>query len=158
MDTLPFEMASSAYGSRGTWRRYPAGIEPKYGDETLSRYADDIGVPYRTLDDYRRAAEAYEKYDRSYFLSWTAHQIFAAQPDRAELVKQEWTTAKAREEVRDAGVGHARVVLDAQIDMIPAFYGHATAGHSPRRAGAVTLAVRGRTPPCSARDDFMRAG
>jgi len=67
---------------------------------SLQQYADDIGIEGNTLKDYRYVSAAYGSDDRSSECSWTVHQIFAAQEDRAELVKGNWSTARARAEVR----------------------------------------------------------
>jgi hypothetical protein len=74
-------------------------IEPIYGEETLQRLVDDIGIEYKTLLDYRWVAQAYEESERS-GNSWTVHQVFAGQPDRVALVRQKsWTVREARREV-----------------------------------------------------------
>lgn len=75
-------------------------IETEYGEGTLQQFADDIGVEYRTLDDYRRVAAAYEIPERSGNLPWSVHQIFASQEDRAKLVRRRWTAKVAREEIQ----------------------------------------------------------
>jgi hypothetical protein len=65
----------------------------------LQRLADDIGIEYKTLLDYRRLAQAYEESECS-GNSWTLHQVFAGQPDRVALVRQKsWTVREARREV-----------------------------------------------------------
>lgn len=67
-------------------------VETSYGEGKLQEYADDIGVEYRTLLDYRRVALAYEKSERS-DLPWSVHAILAPQDDRAGLVKDDKLTA-----------------------------------------------------------------
>ena len=75
-----------------------ATVKPTYGDETIQRLADDIGVEYRTLLDMRRVADAYSVSERSE-VSWTVHQVFASEADRAELVQLQWSVSEARAEI-----------------------------------------------------------
>ncbi len=60
-------------------------VEIAYGEGKLQEYAEDIGVDYRTLLDYRTVARAYEKSERSE-LPWSVHRVLASQDDRAALV------------------------------------------------------------------------
>lgn len=72
-------------------------VETSYGKSKLHEFADDIGVEYRTLLDYRTVAGAYEKSGRPDYLTFGVAKAFAAQEDRYELVsKQEWTVREAR--------------------------------------------------------------
>jgi len=83
----------------------------EYGSGTVQRFSDDIGRAYKTVMDMRKVASRYATSDRSELNSWTVHQIFAGQDDRAELVKaQVWTASAARALVEsrknpDAGDG-----------------------------------------------------
>ena len=70
-----------------------------YAGETIQWLANEIGVEYKTLLDYRRVAEAYGKGERSPNSSWMVHQIFVAELDRAELVQKHWTVREARREI-----------------------------------------------------------
>lgn len=60
-------------------------VEVAYGEGRLQEYAEDIGVDYRTLLDYRTVARAYEKSERSE-LPWSVHRVLASQEDRVALV------------------------------------------------------------------------
>jgi hypothetical protein len=76
-------------------------VETKYGEETLEQYAEDIGVLHTTLSDYRWVASRYQKTTRAVNVSWTVHRVFAAQDDRAKLVKKKlWTYREAKEEIQ----------------------------------------------------------
>jgi len=83
----------------------------EYGAGTVQRFSDDIGRAYKTVLDMRKVASQYAPAERSDLNSWTIHQIFGRQEDRAKLVKsQAWTAsaAKALVESRknaDAGDG-----------------------------------------------------
>lgn len=81
---------------------YPYLFETQYGDGTLQKYADDIGVEYGTLLMYRRVAEIYKKCDRSQDVYWTVHNVLRAQPDRGDLLqsRDKWTVSEARELVK----------------------------------------------------------
>jgi len=76
-------------------------VGTEYGEGKLQQYADDIGVEYEALKTYRTVARAYESGIRSPDSTWSIHRLFAAQHDRAALVRKRWTAAKARKEVRD---------------------------------------------------------
>jgi hypothetical protein len=60
-------------------------VETVFGADSVARYAAEVGVGYHALPDYGRVAKAYPRYERSPYLSWSAHQVLAAQADRAEL-------------------------------------------------------------------------
>lgn len=84
--------------SRSAWvlGDLAASVDTRYGESTLARYADDIGVAYESLKQYRRVAIAFpEKGGR---LPFSAAQALAAQPDRLELAaSRDWTVAQARD-------------------------------------------------------------
>jgi DNA polymerase-3 subunit beta len=77
-------------------------VETHYGEHDLERYAEQIGVAYRTLLDYRRVAKAFS--ERSEKLTWTHHQIVAAHPKRQKLLRQaeaaHWSVRELRSTVR----------------------------------------------------------
>jgi hypothetical protein len=68
--------------------------------ETLSEYAEEIGIAIETLDVYRKVSAAWPEVIRITSASWSLHQIFMGQPDRAELIQAEWTAATARKLVQ----------------------------------------------------------
>jgi hypothetical protein len=67
--------------------------DSRYGQRMLRKYADEIGVPYNTLREYRAVSRAWPQNDRRLSLSWSVHQAFAALDDRAELLvsRDDWT-------------------------------------------------------------------
>lgn len=69
-------------------------VEVNYGEGDIQQYAEDIGVDYRTLLDYRTVARAYLKSERSE-LPWSVHRVLASQDDRIELVKDTALTYRA---------------------------------------------------------------
>lgn len=89
-------------------------VETAYGEGKLQEYADDIGVEYPTLKDYRRVAVAYEKGERSTDLPWSVYRILAGQDDRAELVQDTALTASAAR-----ALVRARKELSATPDVPP---------------------------------------
>ena len=94
-----FARERSVAGSRSKVRfdlgDVASGVEPVYGEATVQQLAGRIGIPYKTLLDYRRVSEAYRDSERTE-QSWTSHQIFVAEPDRARLVQRSWTVREAR--------------------------------------------------------------
>jgi hypothetical protein len=69
-------------------------VETSYGEDKLGQFADDIGVPYTSMDEYRRISAAYKNPVRTGNLSWSVYKIFAAQENRAELIKERRWTAE----------------------------------------------------------------
>jgi hypothetical protein len=75
-------------------------VEVKYADNTVQQFADDIGIAYKTLLNYRTVAAAYVGDERS-LNTFTVHEIFAPEDDRVDLVSSKlWTVAEARAEVK----------------------------------------------------------
>lgn len=86
---------------RDQWRlgELAAEIEPKYGEQTLAKFAEAISIEYKTLKNYRTVFIAYsESAPRG--ADWAVARELAAQPDRAELVQRDMTTREARELVQ----------------------------------------------------------
>lgn len=85
-------------------------VEPKYAEQTLQRLAKESGVEYELLRRCRDVFRAWpESAKRIADLSWSVHMIFAAQPDRFDLIQQRrgdaaygggWTAQEARREVQ----------------------------------------------------------
>ncbi|RBM17953.1 hypothetical protein DI005_20710 [Prauserella sp. PE36] len=63
----------------------PGGNEGVYA--TLQAFADDIGVEFRTLLNYRAVAAAWPKRRRVTKASWTVYQRLAHAPRRFEIIK-----------------------------------------------------------------------
>ncbi len=62
--------------------------------DRLRQYAEDIGMSFSTLREYRRVAEAWTNDTRVSLVAWTVHRDLAREPDRAALiVSQDWTPA-----------------------------------------------------------------
>ncbi|HYS44063.1 MAG TPA: DNA N-6-adenine-methyltransferase [Geobacteraceae bacterium] len=72
-----------------------AEVHTGYGDHSLERYAEEIGVNYSTLRSYLSVARAYpESVGRPTF---SVGETLVSQPDRAELARQVKTFREARE-------------------------------------------------------------
>lgn len=66
-------------------------LKPKYGAETLQRFADDIGVHYNTLRDYRAVVRNWpetEEQNHGRPSNWSVAKELYAQEDRYELVAE----------------------------------------------------------------------
>jgi hypothetical protein len=63
-------------------------VETTYGGHELERYAEDVGVEYNTLRDYRDTAKAYGIDERSSNLSWSHHRAVRSQSDRQDWIRQ----------------------------------------------------------------------
>ncbi|MEV0068821.1 MULTISPECIES: DUF6192 family protein [unclassified Amycolatopsis] len=55
--------------------------------EALQVFADDIGLEFRTLLDYRAVAAAWPQQRRSVKASWSVYQRMAYLPDRFKVIK-----------------------------------------------------------------------
>ncbi len=71
-------------------------VEKRYGEDSIGKYAKEIGVNRKSLIEYRRVARAFpKKKDRLPFLSWTHHQraLKAEFPKRVLLLAHdnEWS-------------------------------------------------------------------
>lgn len=84
-------------------------VETAYGDHTLETYAEDIGVNFRSLQEYRRVAAAFEKSSRLENLSWTHHQAAASWPN-----PDQWLTyaQERRWSVRQMEDARTRTLVD----------------------------------------------
>ncbi len=91
---------------KSNWKLGDLALEVETGhrDHSLQEYADEIGVEYDTLRDYRYVAEAWPTAERSATVGWSIHRVFAGQPDRVDLIKHEHTAASARALVKGRGV------------------------------------------------------
>src|SRR5919106_406315 len=74
-------------------RHYPtsplfATEPPVYGQQTLEKFAERVGVEYKALLEYKRASEAFQYSDRSEYFSW-AHRIkISHRDDRLKWLKK----------------------------------------------------------------------
>ena len=88
-----------------------------YGDKTMQRYAGDIGIAYKTLINYRTIAAAYAEDERSADNSYTIHQVFVKQDDRASLLtSQVWTVREAQKLVQSRKSDAAGAGTDTDTD------------------------------------------
>ena len=78
-------------------------LDTTYGDETLAKYAEAIGVERRRLMSYRTVARAFEKSVRTENLPWSIYERLASRPDRLRWLKkagnENWSVNKLREEL-----------------------------------------------------------
>lgn len=76
-------------------------LEPKYGDQTLKRFAEDIGIPYSTLRKYTLTAGAYPENVRARTISFDTHKELASHPDRVTILDSKPTRDEAREIMKE---------------------------------------------------------
>lgn len=74
-------------------------VQTAYGEQTLERFADEVGVPYESLRDYRFVASRYESALRNAHLAWSVYKTFAPLDDRHDVIgsRPQWTVAAARD-------------------------------------------------------------
>ena len=63
--------------------------------KTLKRYAEDIGMSYATLKNYRVTAAAWPSDLRRTEVSWHVHKTLSAQEDRFDLIQPGMTVREA---------------------------------------------------------------
>jgi len=68
--------------------------------KALKRYADDIDIPFGTLQKYRRVAAAWPAPTRTTSSSWHVHRALAAQDDRFDLIHENLSVRQAEAIVR----------------------------------------------------------
>lgn len=68
--------------------------------KALKRYADDVGVRFSVLKEYRRTAEAWPSTTRVVEAPWGVHHALAAQEDRFDLIRPGMTVRQAEAVVR----------------------------------------------------------
>jgi len=61
-------------------------LEPKYGDATLARFAEELGINYRTLKNMRCVTRAWQESDCR--PSFCIGQSLMAHPNREEIVRK----------------------------------------------------------------------
>lgn len=88
--------------SQSQWTRgdVALSLETTYGKGTIKRLAEDLGIEYSTLRNYKDVSAAYPESDARASL-YTIARTLMAQPDRAELVKTVSTVKGARELVKE---------------------------------------------------------
>jgi hypothetical protein len=111
--------------SKAQWQRgdIALALKPAYGEQTLAKFAETVGVEYKQLLQYRWVASEYESSVRTE-LSWTHHERVAARPDRLEWLKKaeagKWSVHKMLTEAKaplpidgDWSFTHHRLVEEA---------------------------------------------
>jgi hypothetical protein len=87
------------------WRKgdIAVGLKPVYGEQTLEKFAERVGVEYETLKRYKWVAQQYELVQRRTNLSFSHHQFVAARPDRLDWLKKaeagKWSLATMLDEI-----------------------------------------------------------
>jgi hypothetical protein len=61
-------------------------VESNYGEDSIGRFAVDIGIPKETVRRWRSVSRAFPIEDRIDFLSHTHHRVVASREDRFELL------------------------------------------------------------------------
>src|SRR5919106_56512 len=91
-------------------------IESVYGEHTLEKYAEQVGVEYHQLRNYKGVSKAYEIAFRTANLTWTHHERVASHPDRLEWLQKsaegKWSVRKLLEELE---VARKRERKEAQL-------------------------------------------
>lgn len=84
--------------------------DPETGDfladevKALKRYAEDVGVPYSTMQRYRSTSAAWPVAARRP-APWAVHKVLAAQDDRFSLITDGMTYRQAEKLIRDRTAG-----------------------------------------------------
>ena len=80
-----------------------ASVETTYGEQSLQKYAEEIGVEFNTLREYRRVANEFGNATRVANLSWTHHREVAALDDPEPWLRmaahEGWSVARLRQEI-----------------------------------------------------------
>ena len=77
-------------------------LEPKYGDETLQHYAEDIGIDYGTLKSYRTTYKAW-KDEPVRPRSFSVAKVLNRHPDKADIIQEtpELSVKEAEEKMQE---------------------------------------------------------
>jgi hypothetical protein len=89
------------------WRRgdIALALKPVYGEHTLDKFAETVGVDYDTIHRYRQVAKAYEYPTRIGNLSWSHHQCICIRENRLEWLQKasearpKWSVSQMLEEI-----------------------------------------------------------
>jgi len=84
-----------------TWLRAQMAMEvqdrAEYGDQTLQRFADEVGRSYKTLLNWATVAGAYPQNSRRREVPFSVYAALASQDDRLDLIK-DWSGTVAEAE------------------------------------------------------------
>lgn len=71
--------------------------------EHLDRFAEEIGMEHKTLQEWRHVAAKWPTDTRRLEMPWSLHQTLAGLEDRAEVIgsRDDWTIAAARDFVAE---------------------------------------------------------
>jgi hypothetical protein len=91
-DTLVQIGRQIAYAGQWVLGDLATQVGTVYGEHSLEKYADEIGVEYDTLRRYRDISRAFPETATRGAQPWSVHRVLAAQPDRLKLVSGERMT------------------------------------------------------------------
>jgi hypothetical protein len=120
-ETLIFEgMEARQTKDKAQWKLGDLAlqVDTAYGGHTLETYAEQIGIEYNTLRQYRTVAAAYQNDERSSFLSWSHHLKIADRDDRLGWLKRaaegKWSVRRMRAEIfQEEGLDSAQALNEA---------------------------------------------
>lgn len=132
------------------WGDLALQVEVGYGEHSLEKFAEEVGVEFGNLQDYRRVAAAYEKSARAGNLSWRHHRLLASRPDRLEWLARAaehgWSTRRLQEEVQLADNP------PAPKDLVEQLKASVAGGSDPVEVTNEALKTYGPFPPEMARE------
>lgn len=78
-------------------------VEGAYGTDAIGKFANEIGLNKKSLQQYRRVSQAFEPKHRVELLSHRHHLILTPRPDRLEWLKKcaddSWSTLQLTREL-----------------------------------------------------------
>jgi len=90
-------------GAQWTLGDLAASVETTYGDASIQKYAEEVGIPYDTLRRYRDVARRFPESARHRALSFGHHQSVASLDDPAPWLRMAahggWSVSRLREEI-----------------------------------------------------------
>jgi hypothetical protein len=132
-------------------------VETHYGDGDLEKFAELVGESLSTIESYRTVATAYpDEKSRRLDISWSVHQVFASQDDRAALIAG-WTgtVREARKLVKDRKAAETETETDTGDNETETDTAAETgdSGKPDYRANAEALNEQVRADAANAADD-----
>ena len=78
-------------------------VKTEYGEKNIVRYAEEIGMGYKTLWRYRQVSETFEKSLRSDYLPWFHYRVASATKNPHEWIRKaienNWSTRQLQEAI-----------------------------------------------------------
>ena len=76
--------------SKNLWRlaELAAKLEPKYGEQTLAKFAEEIGLSYKTIENYRRVYRRFGQSQLSGRPDISTLERLIAVPHAEEIIKR----------------------------------------------------------------------